>query len=292
MDAFTVTVKASPVVASSLGEAPVAKRYAALIARMYEWRNDPRYVSDKDHTDRWDRALLAFGETLSDTTLTPMTAAEAQVFADTDWGENWVPVAAAMWELENQMPMESAVTDLEVDATREVSLSGVFSDADGDVLTITATSSDETVATVSVASDGTSLTVAGVSDGTATITVTAQDSDGNRVSDTFDVAVIRTPEPEAVELPGPVFDLQLSVTADSLTVSWQAPEVGGAPKSYIVHLKPEGGGRGKTKTPKAKKLTVTFSNLEAGKTYRVWARAQNEAGKGERVHATITLPEE
>nr|MCQ3803698.1 fibronectin type III domain-containing protein [Acidimicrobiia bacterium] len=50
-------------------------------------------------------------------------------------------------------------------------------------------------------------------------------------------------------------------------------------------------GKGKTKTPKAKKTQVRFDNLEAGRTYKVWVRAQNEAGKGERVHATITLPE-
>ena len=42
---------------------------------------------------------------------------------------------------------------------------------------------------------------------------------------------------------------------------------------------------------KAKKTKVSFDNLEAGLTYRVWVRAQNEAGKGERVHASITLPE-
>ena len=39
-------------------------RHAALIARMKQWRNDPCCVGDKAHTDRWDRALLAFGETV------------------------------------------------------------------------------------------------------------------------------------------------------------------------------------------------------------------------------------
>ncbi len=106
-----------------------------------------------------------------------------------------------------------------------------------------------------------------------------------------------TPAPNreaAVELPGPVTGLDLTVTAEgAVTVSWQAPDTGGAPKRYIVHLKPEGGkqGSGKTKRPKAKKTTVTFDNLESGATYRVWVRAQNAAGKGERVHSTITLPQ-
>ncbi len=93
----------------------------------------------------------------------------------------------------------SAISDLsglETGATREVSLSEVFSDADGDALTITAASSDETIATVVAATDGSKLTLTGVAESTATITVTAQDSDGNRVSDTFDVAVTKAPEPE------------------------------------------------------------------------------------------------
>ena len=94
-----------------------------------------------------------------------------------------------------------------------------------------------------------------------------------------------------VEPPGPVVNLQLLGEADSLTVTWEAPESGGAPDGYIVHLKPEDGGRGKTKRPMADKTTVTFRNLEAGATYKVWVRAQNEAGKGERVHAGVTLPE-
>ena len=274
---------------------------AALIARMYQWRNDPRWVGEKAHTDRWDRALLAFGETVADTTLTPMTAAEAQAFADrgSAWSR-WVEVAAALREIEaaeqqqqptNQAPTVSAaigdltivsesgthqaslsgvfddadsdaltvsaassdeakatvavasdyssltvtakargtatitvtaddgnggtvddsftvtvkaapvaasaladVSGLEVGATQDVSLSGVFSDADGDSLTITAASSDETKVTVSVAADGSTLTLAGVASGTATVTVTAQDTDGNRVSDAFDVEVVKAPQ--------------------------------------------------------------------------------------------------
>ena len=78
--------------------------HADLIAQMYEWRNDPEWSSYKSHTDRWDRALLAFGETVSDTSLTPMTAAEAKAFADTDWGERWVPVAAALKQIESADP--------------------------------------------------------------------------------------------------------------------------------------------------------------------------------------------
>ena len=74
--------------------------YAALIAKMYAWRNDPRYVSDKAHTERWDRALKAFGETVSDGSLSAMTADEAQGYADRGWTP-WVEVAKALGEIES-----------------------------------------------------------------------------------------------------------------------------------------------------------------------------------------------
>ena len=92
------------------------------------------------------------------------------------------------------------------------------------------------------------------------------------------------------ELPGPVIDLTLSPQADRVVVSWRAPQTGGAPTGYIVHLKPEGGehGSGTTKRPKAKKTKVTFNRLEPGTTYLVWVRARNRAGKGERLHARVT----
>ncbi len=92
------------------------------------------------------------------------------------------------------------------------------------------------------------------------------------------------------EVPGPVTGLALSATEKTVTVTWQAPESGGAPDGYIVQLKPVGGGSGKTHRPKAGKLTTTFRNLEPGTAYKVWVRAQNDAGKGERTHARITLP--
>ena len=179
-------------------------KYADLIIKMKDWRNDPRYVDDKAHTDRWDRALLAFGQTVEDMTLTTMTAAEAQGYADRGW-ERWVDVAAALRDLEsggqqdppNQSPtVSSAIADATIvsEGRRQtVSLAGVFSDADSDALTVTADSSDDAVATVSVASDGSSLTVTAKGRGTSTITVTATDGNGGTVSDTFDVRVKAAP---------------------------------------------------------------------------------------------------
>ena len=72
-------------------------------------------------------------------------------------------------------------------AVISIDLSGTFSDPDGDVLTLSATTSDASVVTVSVT--GTQLMVAGVSPGTATVTVTARDPGGLTASYTITVSV-------------------------------------------------------------------------------------------------------
>ena len=193
--------------------------YAELIAQMYEWRNDLRWSTYKAHTDRWDRALLAFGETVADSTLTPMTAAEAQGYADrgSAWSR-WITVAAALRDIESGQPEETqsqepqtqqnnpnlrvniaprvvyALADTTIvgeSGIYQPSLFGVFEDLDEDALTITAVSSDEDVATVQKWPTGyTILTVqARRRLGTATITVTADDGYGGAVEDAFTVTV-------------------------------------------------------------------------------------------------------
>ena len=119
-------------------------------------------------------------------------------------------------------------------------------------------------------------TVAAAGDAVATVTIT-------------DVA---PPEEEApAEAPGPVESLELSTTGGRITVAWQAPQSGGAPDTYLLNLKNADDGKDKHKTVQADQTSVTFRNLEAGATYQVWVRAVNAGGKGERVRASITLPE-
>ena len=190
------------------------------------------------------------------------------------------------------------ISELAAGASREISLAGVFSDADADALTLSAVSSNNAVVTVLAQIDpstgsATAITVTGVDEGTATVTVTARDTDGNSVSDAFDVTVpVVEEQAQAAELPGPVVSLAVTASAeDSVTVSWSAPETGGAPQGYIVHIKRKGGGYQDTRRPGADRTQVSFSSLDSGRTYEVWVRAQNEAGKGERVSASITLPE-
>ena len=76
----------------------------------------------------------------------------------------------------NQDPVPVGTIDaltVTVGGSEAVDVSGNFSDPDGDTLTYTAASSDDTVATVSVS--GAEVTVAGVAAGSATVTVTATD---------------------------------------------------------------------------------------------------------------------
>ncbi|MYE59602.1 MAG: hypothetical protein F4X35_08595, partial [Alphaproteobacteria bacterium] len=94
-----VTAGATSSVTVTITDLPPAGPYAALIAKVREWRDDPRYVHHKPHTDRWDRVLLALGETVQGAGLTPMTAAEAQGYANRGW-TRWVEVAAALKEIE------------------------------------------------------------------------------------------------------------------------------------------------------------------------------------------------
>ena len=178
-------------------DAAAREKYADLIARIGEWRNDPCCVDDPAHTGRWDRTLLAFGETVEDASLTPMTASEAQTHADRGW-TRWSEVAAALRDIQGGSPVaEHAINDVTMRKERtawQVSLDGVFSDPGGDGLTVTAGSSDNAVATVVTAPDYSRLMLTAKSRGTATITVIASDGRGRTASDAFTVTVKAAPE--------------------------------------------------------------------------------------------------
>ena len=127
----------------------------------------------------------------------------------------------------------SAIADLsgmEVGDSQDVSLSGVFSDAD--TLTFTAETSDSAVADA-LLFQGT-LTLFAVADGSATVTVTTQDADGNAARDTFDMKVVGPPTP--------VSNLSCVAQTGRVLVSWNAPEWSGAaayPYAYDLTL-PDG----------------------------------------------------
>ncbi len=81
----------------------ITQELFALIQKIEGWRDDPCCAWNKAHVARWNRVLLAFGWTAvtpaSDRSLEPMSAAEAQTYADRGW-TRWVEVAAALRALE------------------------------------------------------------------------------------------------------------------------------------------------------------------------------------------------
>lgn len=109
---------------------------------------------------------------------------------------NRVSDAFDMWVLKAREPDEPSapptgsptvaapLADIRLEATGhwEISLTGMFS---GDGLTFTAASSNYGEASMWV--NGSTLTVVGVSTVTATVTVTAEEPKGDRVSDAFEV---------------------------------------------------------------------------------------------------------
>jgi len=91
--------------------------------------------------------------------------------------------------LNNAPTIANAIPDQIVNAGEStgVDLANVFSDADGDALSFTASSSNTAIATVVI--DGSTATINGLAEGTATVTVTADDGNGGTVTDEFEVTV-------------------------------------------------------------------------------------------------------
>ncbi len=121
----------------------------------------------------------------------------------------------------NEAPVVSnPLPDLSLEggfATQTVNLSGVFSDPNGDDLTLTATSSNPQVVSVNIS--GTTLTINERGSGMVNITVTANDSKGGTVSDEFQVAIeVNAPPSVASELA----DLTLEVGFATETVDLSA----------------------------------------------------------------------
>ena len=304
-DTFAVKVKAAPTVASPLADiGPLVVGGDATVdlsGVFADTDGDTLTFAVESSDDFVSAALIQYTPSPEMWVLTiGRGTAELTVTAqDSDGNEVSDKFAVTVKEAPTVANPIADIASLDSATTKLISLSGVFADADGDALTLSAASSDTAVATVSAQPDPatgsvTAITVTAVSSGTATITVTARDSDGNSVADTFDVTVPAVEaQQQAAAVPGPVIDLTLRLKNGGVQVSWQPPEAGAAPTRYIVHLRPDGGeqGSGKTKRPKATKTKVTYRNLEPGTTYQVWVRAQNALGKGERVHATITLPQ-
>ena len=127
-------------------------------------------------------AVAAGSATITVTATDPGSLTATQTFSLTVNPQNNAPTT------NGTIPDETLVTDGETaQNTRDLDVSGYFSDPDGDTLTYTASSSDTAKATVSVSSATVTLTA--VATGTATITVTATDPGGLTATQTFSLAV-------------------------------------------------------------------------------------------------------
>ncbi|WP_425393071.1 cadherin domain-containing protein [Ekhidna sp.] len=89
-------------------------------------------------------------------------------------------------------PLDDQTDLVEGFSAAQINYSDVFEDPDGDALTISVTSSDETVVTVEVIANN-QIQINEVGIGTASITLTADDGNGGSVSDEFIVTVSEAP---------------------------------------------------------------------------------------------------
>ena len=94
-----------------------------------------------------------------------------------------------------------------------IDLTGIFQDPDGDTLTLSAKSQDESIATVALT--GNQLTIATLKGGTTTITITAVDGQGGSVSTTFEVSINQVPHASNV----PTQTVTLEAGAKSIDLS-------------------------------------------------------------------------
>ncbi|WP_160496573.1 S-layer homology domain-containing protein [Paenibacillus dendrobii] len=102
--------------------------------------------------------------------------------------------------------------------TQTISIANVFTDADGDVLTYEAKSSDTNI--VSAVVEGTDLKLTPTAAGTATITVKANDGQGGIAETTFQTTItVPAPINHAPTEANPVGNQNISVTSGTQTVS-------------------------------------------------------------------------
>ncbi len=245
-DSFTVTVKAAPTVASALADVSGMEvgstRDVSLSGVFSDADGDALTVTTNSSDDAVANAW-AFQGTLTVTAISAGSAtitvtaqdADGNSVSDTfDVEVVEAPEPEPDPQTANQAPTVAAslagVTIIAVGGEWEVSLSGVFEDADGDDLTITAASSDDAVAAVSVAADQSTLTVTGVAGGEAAITVTAQDADGNTVSDALDVQVVKREEGSTQPT-----NIRIVAGDGALTVSWTVTSRDGVEDDEIKH---------------------------------------------------------
>lgn len=150
--------------------------------------------------------LRVYGYVAGDTLVTVTATDEIdQSVAD----EFIVTVARGNAPVVNAVPVDQTGR---VDDMTTVSMTGVFSDEDGDTLTYAAESSDEGVAVVTVT--GSIVEMTGVTEGTAMITVTATDPEGLSAEVSFNVLIGPADAPPMLVIPLSDLTLEQDQEAD------------------------------------------------------------------------------
>ena len=161
-------------------------------------------------------------------------------------------------------------------------LENYFSDADGDTLTYTGTSSDDSIVTASVS--GATLTVKTVAPGSATITATAVDPDGEAATQTFSVTVPN----RAPTTVGTISDQALDVGGNAATidVSSNFSEPDGETLTYTATSSDEA-----IATVSVSSATVTVTAVAAGTaTITVTATDASNSTANQTFSVTVTQP--
>ena len=97
---------------------------------------------------------------------------------------------------------------------------------------------------------------------------------------------------QQLEKPGTVWPINVAVANQIVTVSWGAPDHGGAVEQYVVRLGNANGNNRTVKKVDADTLSVTFNKKQKrGKTYRIEIFAKNAAGKGGSEYKYFRVPE-
>ena len=132
-------------------------------------------------------------------------------------------------EVPNRDPeKEGTIADQTVSkgSSKQLTVSGYFSDPDMDSLRYSARSSATGKATVSVS--GSKVTISGVAEGTATVTVTAEDGHGGEVDQEFDVTVtVPTPSISSISPPLQPPDTQVTISGSNFGSSQGSVSFGG-----------------------------------------------------------------
>ncbi|MFJ7650126.1 RTX toxin [Lysinibacillus sp. NPDC097279] len=140
---------------------------------------------------------------------------------DGNGGSETTTFAVTVTSLPNQPPVVAQSISNKSGIVNDVITidgSGIFSDADNDILTINVNSSDESIATAQI--NGQTITVLPIAAGVSTITVHADDGKGGQVSTSFIVTVSN-----------PTFNHAPMVAK---TISNQRATIGGKPWDIIV----------------------------------------------------------